>query len=195
MDQPRWARPALLGLTVMAGFLYAWNATGNLEIYYAAAVRSMSMSWHNFVFASFDPAGHDHHRQASRGVLGPGAVGARVRLARLGASSLPQVVEGVASVLVLYRVGPPPVRAAGRDRRRGGARGCRPATVLLNRGNIPDTLMVLLLVLAADATVSAIVTGRLRQPDRGRRPGRPGLPGQDDRGLAGPARRSRSPIS
>ena len=54
-DQPRWARPALLGLTVVAGFLYAWNATGNLEIYYAAAVRSMSMSWHDFVFASFDP--------------------------------------------------------------------------------------------------------------------------------------------
>ncbi len=56
-DQPGWARPVLLGLTVVAGFLYAWNATGNLEIYYAAAVRSMSMSWHDFVFASFDPAG------------------------------------------------------------------------------------------------------------------------------------------
>ena len=37
-----------------------------------------------------------------------------------------------------------------------------PATVLLNRGNISDTLMVLLLLLAADATVSAIVSGRLR---------------------------------
>jgi 4-amino-4-deoxy-L-arabinose transferase-like glycosyltransferase len=37
-----------------------------------------------------------------------------------------------------------------------------PATVLLNRGNIPDTLMVLLLLLAADATVSAIVSGQLR---------------------------------
>ncbi len=34
--------------------------------------------------------------------------------------------------------------------------------MLLNRGNIPDTLMVLLLLLAADATVSAIVSGRLR---------------------------------
>ena len=56
-DQPGWARPVLLALTAVAGFLYAWNATGNLEIYYAAAVRSMSMSWHNFFFAAFDPAG------------------------------------------------------------------------------------------------------------------------------------------
>ena len=37
-----------------------------------------------------------------------------------------------------------------------------PATVALNRGNISDTLMVLLLVLAADQTVSAITAGRLR---------------------------------
>ncbi len=55
--QPSWARPALLALTAVAGFLYAWQATGNLEVYYAAAVRIMSMSWHNFFFAAFDPAG------------------------------------------------------------------------------------------------------------------------------------------
>jgi hypothetical protein len=28
-----------------------------LEFYYAAAVRSMSGSWHNFIFGAFDPAG------------------------------------------------------------------------------------------------------------------------------------------
>lgn len=44
------------------------------------------------------------------------------------------------------------------------ARGPRAgaATALLNRGKVPDTLMILLLVLAADATVSAIRSGRLR---------------------------------
>jgi 4-amino-4-deoxy-L-arabinose transferase-like glycosyltransferase len=35
-----------------------------------------------------------------------------------------------------------------------------PATVALNRGNISDTLMILLAVLAADATVTAIISGR-----------------------------------
>ena len=61
----------------------------------------------------------------------------------------------MASVLVLYRV----------VRRLSGAlrRDCSPplccfsrATVLLNRGNISDTLMILLLLLAADATVSGV---------------------------------------
>jgi 4-amino-4-deoxy-L-arabinose transferase-like glycosyltransferase len=42
----------LLALTLIAGLGYAWNATGNLEVYYAAAVRSMSMSWHFFFGAS-----------------------------------------------------------------------------------------------------------------------------------------------
>ena len=37
-----------------------------------------------------------------------------------------------------------------------------PATVALNRGNIPDTLMILLVLLAADATVRAAISGRLR---------------------------------
>jgi 4-amino-4-deoxy-L-arabinose transferase-like glycosyltransferase len=37
-----------------------------------------------------------------------------------------------------------------------------PATVLLNRGNISDTLMILLVLLAADSTVTAILSGRWR---------------------------------
>jgi 4-amino-4-deoxy-L-arabinose transferase-like glycosyltransferase len=37
-----------------------------------------------------------------------------------------------------------------------------PATVALNRGNVPDTLMILLLLVAADVTVCAAISGRLR---------------------------------
>ena len=159
-DQPRWARPALLGLTVVAGFLYAWNATGNLEIYYAAAVRSMSMSWHDFVFASFDPAGTISVDKLP-GAFWVQALSVRVFGLHAWAIVAPQVVEGMASVLVLYRV----------VRRLSGALAgivaaavlvLSPATVLLNRSNIPDTLMVLLLLLAADGTVSAIISGRMR---------------------------------
>jgi 4-amino-4-deoxy-L-arabinose transferase-like glycosyltransferase len=158
--QPGWARPALLGLTVVAGFLYAWNATGNLEVYYAAAVRSMSTSWHDFVFASFDPAGTISVDKLP-GAFWVQALSVRVFGLHAWAIVAPQVVEGMASVLVLYRV----VR-----RLSGPVAGIvaatvlvlSPATVLLNRGNVPDTLMVLLLLLAADATVSAILSGRLR---------------------------------
>ena len=37
-----------------------------------------------------------------------------------------------------------------------------PATMTLDRGNIPDSLMILLVVLAADSTVTLILTGRWR---------------------------------
>ena len=102
-DQPGWARPALLGLTVVAGFLYAWNAAGNLEIYYAAAVRSMSMSWHDFVFAAFDPAGTITVDKLP-GAFWVQALSVRVFGVHAWAIVAPQVLEGMASVLVLYRV-------------------------------------------------------------------------------------------
>jgi len=158
--QPVWARPALFALTAAAGFAYAWNATGNLEIYYAAGVRSMSMSWHDFFFASFDPAGTITLDKLP-GAFWVQALSVRVFGVHAWALVAPQVVEGMASVLVLYRV----VR-----RLAGPAAGIltavvfvlSPATVALNRGNVPDTLMILLLLLAADATVRATITGRLR---------------------------------
>ena len=57
--QAAWlGRPAVLLVAALAGLSYAWALTaGPLEPYYAAAVRSMSMSWHNFIFGAFDPAG------------------------------------------------------------------------------------------------------------------------------------------
>ena len=63
-----------------------------------------------------------------------------------------------------------------------------PATVALNRGNISDSLMILLLVLAADAVSAAIAPGQPGPAGPGRGLDRARLPGQDDRGLAGAAR-------
>jgi hypothetical protein len=57
--QPGWARLTLLVITAVSALSYAWRADKpvNIGIYYAAAVRSMSMNLHNFIFAAFDPAG------------------------------------------------------------------------------------------------------------------------------------------
>ena len=74
---------------------------------------------------------------------------------------LPQVIEGTLTVLVLYRA----VRqAAGLPAGllAAGLLAISPATVALNRGNVSDTLMILLAVLAADSVISAISTGRRR---------------------------------
>ena len=50
---------ALFAVLCLAAFLNFWNlsANGYGNAYYAAAVRSMTQSWHNFFFASFDPGG------------------------------------------------------------------------------------------------------------------------------------------
>jgi 4-amino-4-deoxy-L-arabinose transferase-like glycosyltransferase len=150
----------MLVIAAVAGVLYGWQATGNLEIYYAAGVRSMSMSWHAFFFAAFDP-----RATVSLDKL-PGAFWVQALSARLfgfsaAAIVAPQVVEGVLTVLVLFRAvrrlaGPLAGVVA------AAVLALAPATVALNRGNISDTLMILLLVLAADATVTAVLTGRTR---------------------------------
>ena len=184
-NEPAWVRPALAALTVLAGFFYAWNATGNLEIFYAAAVRSMSMSWHNFVFAAFDPAGTITVDKLP-GAFWVQALFVRVFGLHAWAIVAPQVIEGMASVLVLYRV----VR-----RLAGPLAGMvaalvlvvSPATVALNRGNISDTLMVLLLCSRPTRPSAPPARGRWRLIVLAAALARAGVPGQDDRGVARPA--------
>ena len=145
---------------MLSAALYAWRAGTYLELYYAAAVRSMSMSWHNFFFAAFDPTGTVTLDKLP-GAFWIQALSVRAFGVHTWAIVLPQVVEGVLAVLVLYRI----VR-----RLCGPVAGLMaaiilalsPATVALNRGNISDSLMVLLLLLAADAAVTSITTGRWR---------------------------------
>jgi 4-amino-4-deoxy-L-arabinose transferase-like glycosyltransferase len=159
-DQPAWARPALLAVTAMAATAYAWNIGGvTLEPFYGSAARSMSESWHNFIFGAFDPWGTVSVDKLP-GALWVQALSLRLFGFHLWAIVLPQVIEGALTVLVLYRA----VRRVG-----GPAAGLMaavvlaisPVTVLLNRGNISDSLLILLLVLAADATTKACLTGRM----------------------------------
>jgi 4-amino-4-deoxy-L-arabinose transferase-like glycosyltransferase len=158
--QPGWARPALLAITAMAVVTYAWNiGSVTLEPFYGAAARSMSESWHNFIFGAFDPWGTVTVDKLP-GALWVQALSLRLFGFHLWAVALPQVIEGGLTVLVLYRA----------VRRVGGpgaglvaalALAVSPVTILLNRGNISDSLLILLLVLAADATTKACLTGRM----------------------------------
>ncbi len=52
-----WA--PLLGVVGLSLFINAWglSESGYGNTYYAAAVRSMTESWHNFFFGAFDPGG------------------------------------------------------------------------------------------------------------------------------------------
>jgi hypothetical protein len=56
-----------------------------------------------------------------------------------------------------------------------------PQVVALDRGNISDSLMILLVLLAADAVCGALVDGRWWRLVLAGRVGGPGVPGQDAR--------------
>ena len=161
-DQPAWARQALLAIAAVAAVAYGWGMAGaSVEPLYGAAARSMSESWHDFIFGAFDPAGTVTVDKLP-GALWLQALSLRIFGFHIWALVLPQVVEGVLTILVLYRAvrrlaGP----AAGLTA--AAVLAVTPITVLLSRGNVSDSLLILLLVLAADATSAALLSGSLRQ--------------------------------
>ena len=135
-------------------------ANASVETSYGAAARSMSQSWHDFIFGSFDPAGTITVDKLP-GQLWVQALSLRLFGFHIWALVLPQTIEGVLTVLVLYRAvrrlaGPVAGLAA------AVALTATPVTVLLGRGNVSDSLLILLLVLAADATSAALSNGKLR---------------------------------
>jgi 4-amino-4-deoxy-L-arabinose transferase-like glycosyltransferase len=119
----------------------------------------MSQSWHDFVFGAFDPAGTITVDKLP-GALWLQALSLRIFGFHIWALVLPQIVEGVITILVLYRavrlIATPVAGLLA-----AGVLAISPITVLLNRGNISDSLLIMCLVLAADAATRAIVTHRL----------------------------------
>src|SRR3984957_8315360 len=102
-DQPPWARPALLAIAAVAAVAYGWGMAGaSVESFYGAAARSMSQSWHDFIFGAFDPAGTVTVDKLP-GALWLQALSLRIFGFHIWALVLPQVVEGVLTILVLYR--------------------------------------------------------------------------------------------
>jgi 4-amino-4-deoxy-L-arabinose transferase-like glycosyltransferase len=158
----RLPRPELALLLVLAAVLYLWSLSKNgwANDYYSAAVRSMSSSWHNFLFASADPSGV---MTVDKPPLALWVQALSVRV--FGYSSLsmlvPQALMGVASVGLLYdlvrcRFG----RAAGFV---GGlALALTPITVAISRHNNPDALLVLCCVAALWCALRALEDGRTR---------------------------------
>lgn len=159
----RWhpARQPYLVLALIAALAavsYGWELGRDpLETYYAAGVRSMSTSWHDFFFGAFDPAGTITLDKLP-GAFWLQALAVRAFGFHTWAMVLPQVAEGVVTVLVLYSA---VRRLAGNTAGLIAAAvvAVSPATVALNRGNISDSLMILLLVLAADAVSRAFAHG------------------------------------
>ncbi|MFI1848312.1 ArnT family glycosyltransferase [Streptomyces sp. NPDC020480] len=154
---PRWAAPAALGaILLLAAVVYGWalNSLGWGNSYYAAAVKSMGQSWTNFLFGAFDPAGVVTVDKPPA-ALWPQVISTKIFGLHGWAMILPQLLEGVAAVLVLHRT----VRrwaGEGAGLLAALTMTLTPITVAINRDNNPDTLLVLTLVAAAYALTRAL---------------------------------------
>ncbi|MGW7523330.1 ArnT family glycosyltransferase [Streptomyces sp. NPDC054783] len=159
-DAPRWERPALAAVLVLATVLYSWGiGHAALHPFYGAAIRSMADSWRAFFFGGLDASGSISIDKLP-GAFWPDAVSVWLFGPHTWAAALPQVVEGVLTVWLLHRI----VRAwAGPFAALVAALTLTltPVTVALDRATIPDTALTLLLVAAAGALQKAVRTERL----------------------------------
>lgn len=156
----RWG--ALAAVVLLAGALRFSNlaALGYANHYYAAAINSMMQSWHNFFFAAAEPGGAVSVDKPPVGlwfqVLSAYLFGLN-GIALL----LPQLIAGMLSVLVLYRLV---------GRRFGAVAGLlaalalaiTPVVVATDRNNTMDSTLILTLLLAAGAFLEAAERGKLR---------------------------------
>jgi 4-amino-4-deoxy-L-arabinose transferase-like glycosyltransferase len=155
-------RPELLALALLAGTLNLWDLTRNgwANAYYAAAVRSMSASWHNFLFVSFDPSGV---MTVDKPPLALWVQSLSVRIFGFHPLAIlaPQALMGVASVLLVYDL------TARRFGRLAGfvaglVLALTPISLAISRHNNPDALLVLCCVAALWCALRALDDGRLR---------------------------------
>jgi 4-amino-4-deoxy-L-arabinose transferase-like glycosyltransferase len=159
-EDPAWARPALLALLAATALLYLWNlgSSGWANSFYSSAVQAGTRSWKAFFFGSSDASNFITVDKP------PAALWVMELSARVfGLSSwsvlVPQALEGVASVALLYAT----VRrwfGASAGLIAGAVLATTPVATLMFRFNNPDSLLVLLLLGATYATVRAIEDGR-----------------------------------
>ncbi|GAA1336851.1 glycosyltransferase family 39 protein [Saccharothrix algeriensis] len=148
--------PALVALLAGTAALYLWNLTdsGWGNSYYAAATQAGAQSWTAWLFGGLD-AGGVITVDKPPAALWVSGLFARV----LGFSSwavlAPQAIEGVLAVWLLHATvkrtsGPVAGLLA------GAALALTPVAVLVFRFNLPDALLVLLMVAGAYCTVRAL---------------------------------------
>jgi len=151
-----------VAIILLAAGLRAWGLDGRGygNPYYAAAVRSMLESWHNFFFNAFDPAGFVSVDKP------PVALWVQVASAKvLGFSGLavllPQVLEGLAAIALVYHL----VRRAfgtGAGLLAALFLAVTPVSVAMDRGGGTDSCLILVLLLAAWALTHAVESGSRR---------------------------------
>ncbi|MER6747909.1 ArnT family glycosyltransferase [Streptomyces fungicidicus] len=159
---PRWVRPAFLGLLLATGLLYLYDlsASGYANSFYSAAVQAGSESWKAFFFGSLDAANAITVDKPPAS-LWPMELSVRIFGLNSWAILVPEVLMGVGTVAVVY---------AAVRRRFGLAAGLiagavlalTPVAALMFRFNNPDAMLALLMSVACYLVVRALEDARTK---------------------------------
>jgi 4-amino-4-deoxy-L-arabinose transferase-like glycosyltransferase len=149
-------------IAVGTGALYLWrlDAVGMGNSYYAAAVKSGSVSWKAWFFGAIDPGSFI---TVDKPPLSTWVMGLSARLFGFGSWSMlvPQALAGVASVLIVHHL----VRRWMGDvaaHLAAIAFGLTPVALLMFRYNNPDAFLTLFCLAGAWALWTALEAGRTR---------------------------------
>jgi 4-amino-4-deoxy-L-arabinose transferase-like glycosyltransferase len=157
----RWVAWSLLaGVVLLSLALNAWGLSmaGYGNTYYAAAVRSMTMSWKNFFFGAFDPDGFITVDKPPA-FLWVGALSARIFGYSPWSLLLPSSIAGAASVGLLWLI----VRryfGLAAATIAGLVLALSPISVAVNRLNMPEPFLILALIGAAGAVLRSLESRR-----------------------------------
>jgi 4-amino-4-deoxy-L-arabinose transferase-like glycosyltransferase len=133
---------------------------GYANTFYSAGVKSMSKSWHNFFFVSFDGGGLV---TIDKPPLGVWVQAASAQLFGFSPLSLllPEAIISTIAVAVLYRIVARRL-GAGAGLAAALALAVFPSFVAVSRDNGVDPLLLLLMILACGTALNAIEDGRRR---------------------------------
>ncbi|MGW1953468.1 ArnT family glycosyltransferase [Streptomyces sp. NPDC001920] len=161
-EDPRWARPAFLGLLLATFLLYLCNlsASGYANSFYSAAVQAGSQSWKAFFFGSLDAA-NAITVDKPPAALWPMALSVRLFGLSSWAILVPEVLMGVGTVAVVHaavrrRFSP----AAGLIA--GAVLALTPVAALMFRFNNPDAMLALLTAVACYFVIRGLEDGRTK---------------------------------
>lgn len=162
MIQKHWDRLALAAILVLAAFLTIWGIWNQRysNEFYAAAVKSMTMSWKNFFFVSLDPGGWVTVDKP------PVSLWIQTAFAKLfgfygWSIILPQCLAAVGSVAIIQHV----------VRRHFGkiaglisalALALSPIFIVVSKTNNTDAILIFFMMLATWAFMVAADKGKLR---------------------------------
>lgn len=159
----RIAIAVLLVLILILGTFLRFYKLGDASVgnqYYAAAVKSMLQSWHNFFFVAFEPGGSVSVDKPPLGFWVQ-CLSAYFLGVTGFALALPGALAGVLSILIVYKLvrrpfGPWPGLTASL------ALAITPVAISAERNNTIDGLLVFVLLLAAWAFLQSVYTHKVR---------------------------------